>query len=56
MFEKIKRLLAAIFGNNSLDYICGTEALPLPLSQDEESDRAVTKGRRPSLSNTISGL
>ena len=39
MFEKIKRLLAAIFGNNSLDYICGTEALPLPLSQEEESDK-----------------
>ncbi|MBD5631880.1 MAG: RNA polymerase sporulation sigma factor SigE [Clostridia bacterium] len=39
MFEKIKQLLAAIFGKNTLDYICGTEALPLPLSQEEESSK-----------------
>ncbi len=39
MFEKIKSLLAAIFGRNTLDYICGTEALPLPLSPEEESDK-----------------
>lgn len=39
MFEKIKKLLASIFGRNTLDYICGTEALPLPLSQEEESDK-----------------
>ena len=39
MFEKIKHLLALIFGRNTLDYICGTEALPLPLSQEEESDK-----------------
>ncbi len=39
MFDKIKHLLSLIFGKNTLDYICGTEALPLPLSQEEESDR-----------------
>ena len=39
MFEKIKQLLLSLFGRNTLDYICGTEALPLPLSQEEESDR-----------------
>ena len=39
MFEKIKSLFAAIFGTNTLDYICGTEALPLPLSQEEESNK-----------------
>lgn len=39
MFEKVKRLLQAIFGKNTLDYICGTEALPLPYSQEEESDK-----------------
>lgn len=38
MFEKIKHVLALIFGRNTLDYICGTEALPLPFSQEEESD------------------
>ena len=39
MFEKVKHLLSLIFGKNTLDYICGTEALPLPLSQEEESDK-----------------
>lgn len=39
MFEKIKQLLLSLFGRNTLDYICGTEALPLPLSQEEESDK-----------------
>ena len=39
MFEKIKHLLSLIFGRNTLDYICGTEALPLPFSQEEESDK-----------------
>ena len=39
MFEKVKHLLSLIFGRNTLDYICGTEALPLPLSQEEESDK-----------------
>ena len=39
MFEKIKRILALILGKNTLDYICGTEALPLPFSQEEESDK-----------------
>ena len=40
MFEKIKNLLLKLFGKNTLDYICGTEALPLPLSQEEEIGRA----------------
>ncbi len=39
MFDKVKRLLQALFGKNTLDYICGTEALPLPYSQEEESDK-----------------
>lgn len=39
MFEKVKHLLSLIFGRNTLDYICGTEALPMPLSQEEESDK-----------------
>lgn len=39
MFEKIKNILAKIFGANTLDYICGTEALPMPFSQEEESDK-----------------
>lgn len=36
MFEKIKSLLHSLLGLNTLDYICGTEALPLPLSSEEE--------------------
>ncbi len=36
MFEKIKSLLRSLLGLNTLDYICGTEALPLPLSGEEE--------------------
>ena len=39
MFEKIKKLLALFFRKNQLDYICGTEALPMPFSQEEESDK-----------------
>ena len=39
MFEKLKRFLQQTFGINTLDYICGTEALPLPLSQEEESSK-----------------
>ena len=39
MFEKLKKLLTLFFNGNSLDYICGTEALPLPFSQEEESDK-----------------
>ena len=39
MFEKIKHILSLIFGRNTLDYICGTEALPLPFSQEEESSK-----------------
>lgn len=41
MFEKIKGLLKSLFGANTLDYICGTEALPLPLSTEEERDKLV---------------
>lgn len=36
MIDMIRRLLRSIFGENTLDYICGTEALPMPLSGDEE--------------------
>ena len=36
MFEKIKNFLRSILGLNTLDYICGTEALPMPFSQEEE--------------------
>ena len=39
MYEKIKHILSLLFGKNTLDYICGTEALPLPFSQEEESDK-----------------
>ncbi|MDE6373683.1 MAG: RNA polymerase sporulation sigma factor SigE, partial [Clostridia bacterium] len=39
MFEKIKSLLRSILGLNTLDYICGTEALPLPLSSEEERSK-----------------
>ena len=39
MFEKIKQLLSMLFGGNTLDYICGTEALPLPFSQEEETSK-----------------
>lgn len=38
MFDKIKEIIRSIFVGNTLDYICGTEALPLPLSSDEEKD------------------
>lgn len=39
MFDKIKSLLRSIFGLNTLDYICGSEALPLPFSAEEEKDK-----------------
>ncbi|MGN0817656.1 MAG: RNA polymerase sporulation sigma factor SigE [Candidatus Coproplasma sp.] len=38
MLKKIKQLILSLFGVNTLDYICGTEALPLPLSSEEERD------------------
>jgi RNA polymerase sporulation-specific sigma factor len=41
MFQKIKDFLRLFFGGNTLDYICGTEALPLPLSAEEEHDKIV---------------
>ena len=34
----LRRILGSIFGCNTLDYICGTEALPLPLSGEEERE------------------
>lgn len=37
MFEKVRYFLSRFFGRNKLDYICGTEALPTPLSQEEEA-------------------
>ncbi|MGN0807459.1 MAG: RNA polymerase sporulation sigma factor SigE [Candidatus Coproplasma sp.] len=39
MFEKIKNFLRSILGLNTLDYICGTEALPLPLTSEEEKQQ-----------------
>ncbi len=39
MFEKLKRLLALFFKGNTLDYICGSEALPMPYSAEEESNK-----------------
>ena len=39
MFKKLKLLLLKIFRRNTLDYICGTEALPLPFSTEEECDK-----------------
>lgn len=39
MFEKIKNFLRSLFGLNTLNYICGTEALPLPFSVEEERDK-----------------
>lgn len=39
MLERLKRLIRSVFGVNTMDYICGTEALPLPLSSDEERDK-----------------
>ena len=38
MLNIIKRILRSLFGENTLDYICGTEALPLPLSGEEERE------------------
>ncbi len=37
MFEKIRSLLLKFLKKNTVDYICGSEALPMPLSQEEES-------------------
>lgn len=38
MLKVLRRILGSIFGCNTLDYICGTEALPLPLSGEEERE------------------
>ncbi len=38
MLDFLKKILRSIFGENTLDYICGTEALPLPLSGEEERE------------------
>lgn len=39
LLERIKKFLSELLGRNTLDYICGTEALPLPFSQEEELDK-----------------
>lgn len=39
MIEKIKKILALFFKRNTLDYICGSEALPMPFSREEEMDK-----------------
>ncbi|MCD7729339.1 MAG: RNA polymerase sporulation sigma factor SigE [Clostridia bacterium] len=39
MLEGIKRIFAKFFKGNTLDYICGSEALPMPFSQEEESNK-----------------
>jgi RNA polymerase sporulation-specific sigma factor len=39
MFEKFKNFLLTLFGGNTLDYICGSEALPQPLPPDEEKNK-----------------
>lgn len=36
MFERIKRIIRSFLGRNTLDYICGAEALPTPLSPEDE--------------------
>ena len=41
MIEKIKRLIFALFGKNTLDYVCGTETLPLPFSYEEERKKLI---------------
>ncbi len=38
MLKIIKRLLRSLLGENTLDYICGSEALPMPLSGEEERE------------------
>ncbi len=37
MFERLKKLLSLFLRRNTIDYICGSEALPMPLSQEDES-------------------
>ncbi|MBO5327659.1 MAG: RNA polymerase sporulation sigma factor SigE [Clostridia bacterium] len=39
MLDKIKKIFALFFHKNSLDYICGNEALPLPFSREEETEK-----------------
>lgn len=41
MIEKIKRFIFALFGINTLDYVCGTETLPLPFSYEEERKKLI---------------
>lgn len=42
MMAKIKELLRFLFGRtNTLDYICGTETLPMPYSYEEERSKLV---------------
>ena len=40
MLNFLKKIFRSLFGENTLDYICGSEALPLPLSGEEEIGRA----------------
>ncbi len=39
MLEGLKRIFSMFFKGNTLDYICGSEALPLPFTPEEESDK-----------------
>jgi RNA polymerase sporulation-specific sigma factor len=39
MLRKIINFFKRLFARNTLDYICGTDALPMPFSQDEESEK-----------------
>ncbi len=41
MLKFLKILIDKLLGRNTLDYICGSEALPLPYSQEEEWDKIV---------------
>lgn len=40
LYERVRRWLRAVLGTgeNTVDYVCGSEALPLPYSAEEESD------------------
>ena len=41
LYERVRSWLRAVFGQgaeNTVDYVCGSEALPLPYSAEEETD------------------
>ena len=44
--EILKCFLRQFDAENTVDYICGTEALPLPLSPEEESWASWSTARR----------